>query len=198
VPKITCFTTLPLHKTSTAAADKFLEKSQQGQLTVLQPPFGSTERLAAFPGLAPISDKDLVIINDPHPQPVDISSFAKFDRFGNREEDEDPLAHLTRQQRENITMQLAGHYGICDLVFAGIGWIMVSGKFHGPQQPVQLRVWTPQGQGAAVRDVCLLPELAANLVDKTAGGIRQKQKLFQALPRPEKGAAEDVKSEEVQ
>ncbi|KAF9388251.1 hypothetical protein CPC16_006603 [Podila verticillata] len=198
VPKITCFTTLPLHKTSTAAADKFLEKSQQGQLTVLQPPFGSDERLAAFPGLAPISDRDLVIINDPHPQPVDRSSLVKLDRFGDREEDEDPLAHLTRQQRENITMQLAGHYGICDLVFAGIGWVMVSGKFHGPQQPVQLRVWTPQGQGAAVRDVCLLPELAANLVDKTAGGIRQKQKLFQALPRPEEGSVEDVKSEEVQ
>ncbi|KAF9217325.1 hypothetical protein BGZ59_005062 [Podila verticillata] len=198
VPKITCFTTLPLHKTSTAAADKFLEKSQQGQLTVLQPPFGSDERLAAFPGLAPISDRDLVIINDPHPQPVDRSSLVKLDRFGDREEDEDPLAHLTRQQRENITMQLAGHYGICDLVFAGIGWVMVSGKFHGPQQPVQLRVWTPQGQGAAVRDVCLLPELAASLVDKTAGGIRQKQKLFQALPRPEEGSVEDVKSEEVQ
>lgn len=190
VPKITCFTTLPLHKTSTVAADKFLEKCQQGQLTVLQPPFGSPERLAAFPGLAPISDKDLVIINDPHPQSVDTSSFAKLDRFGDAE-DEDPLAHLTRQQRENITMQLAGHYGICDLVFAGVGWVMISGKFHGPQQPVQLRVWTPQGQGAAVRDVCLLPELAANLVDKTAGGIRQKQKLFQALPRSEKRAAED-------
>lgn len=123
-------------------------------------------------------------------------------------EDEDPLM---RQKRKNAALQLAGQYGICDLVFSGIGWIMISGKFRPSSisssssssstfsssssgrggmksrdvvvddGAVVLRVWTPMGQGAAVRDVCLLPDLAANLVDKTAGGIRQKQKIFQTL-----------------
>ncbi|KAG0345754.1 hypothetical protein BGZ54_005437, partial [Gamsiella multidivaricata] len=89
---------------------------------------------------------------------------------------------MTRQERENTTMQLAGQYGISDLVFSGIGWVMVSGKFRGEQQAVTLRVWTPRGEGAMVREMCLLPELAANPVEKTAGGIRQKQKLFRPLP----------------
>ncbi|KAF9425375.1 nitric oxide associated protein 1 [Podila epigama] len=197
-PKLTCFTTLPLHKTSITGADKFLEKTRDGHLTVLQPPFGSAERLAAFPGLAPISKKDLVIVNDPIRQaesrttrsvmaPGTPDPFAKLggddDGPDNSHSHNDPLAHLPRQERENIELQLMGHYGVCDVVFAGIGWVMISGKFQGPEQAVQLRVWTPQGQGATVRDVCLLPELAANLVEKTSGGIRQRQKLFQPLPR---------------
>ncbi|KAI7831691.1 hypothetical protein BC939DRAFT_524825 [Gamsiella multidivaricata] len=185
VPKITVFTTLPLHKTSTAAADKFLERTAKGDLTVLQPPFGSKERLLAFPGLAPVSDKDIVIINQPYPT----SSSSYSDPFAKLEgaaKEGDPiesiLANMTRQERENTTMQLAGQYGISDLVFSGIGWVMVSGKFRGEQQAVTLRVWTPRGEGAMVREMCLLPELAANPVEKTAGGIRQKQKLFRPLP----------------
>ncbi|KAF9570366.1 hypothetical protein EC968_001867 [Mortierella alpina] len=193
IPKITCFTTLPLHKTSTAAADRFLEKTLQGQLTVLQPPFGSEERLAAFPGLEPVSQKDIVIVNEPYsPKSVVRSSvlsnvradpFAKLTGATQDGEANDPWAHMTRQERENATLQLAGQYGICDLVFSGIGWVMVSGKFKGEDQALTLRVWTPKGQGAMVREMCLVPELAANPVDKSAGGIRQKQKLFLALPK---------------
>lgn len=214
-PKLTCFTTLPLHKTSTLAADRFLERAQQGELTILQPPFGTPERLAAFPGLRPAFEKDLVIVNNPldglnlrsstGPGASTISTKGHFSLLDTMEhdtvledEDEDPLM---RQRRQNAELQLAGQYGICDLVFAGIGWVMVSGKFRPSSShssssfvggmkrkdvvvddgAVVLRVWTPMGQGAAVRDVCLLPELAANQVDKTAGGIRQKQKLFQPL-----------------
>ncbi|KAG0200496.1 hypothetical protein BGX28_006447 [Mortierella sp. GBA30] len=192
-PKITCFTTLPLHKTSTANADKFLQKTLEGQLTVLQPPFGSNERLAAFPGLSPVSDKDIVIVNEPHFSRTVVRSpalsrsrvdpFAKLDEANRDNESDDPWAHMTRQERENASLQMAGQYGICDLVFSGIGWVMISGKFKGEDQAVTLRVWTPKGQGAMVREMCLLPELAANPVDKTAGGIRQKQKLFQQLPK---------------
>ena len=193
IPKITCFTTLPLHKTSTAAADRFLEKTLQGELTVLQPPFGSDERLAAFPGLEPVSQKDIVIVNEPYSSKSVVRSsalssaradpFAKLAGTAQCGEINDPWAHLTRQERENATLQMAGQYGICDLVFSGIGWVMVSGKFKGEDQALTLRVWTPKGQGAMVREMCLLPELAANPVDKSAGGIRQKQKLFLALPK---------------
>ncbi|KAF9288171.1 hypothetical protein BGZ68_000714 [Mortierella alpina] len=203
IPKITCFTTLPLHKTSTAAADRFLEKTLQGQLTVLQPPFGSDERMAAFPGLEPVSQKDIVIVNEPYSSKGVVRSsagsstradpFAKLAGSTQGGESNDPWAHMTRQECENATLQLAGQYGICDLVFSGIGWVMVSGKFKGEDQALTLRVWTPKGQGAMVREMCLLPELAANPVDKSAGGIRQKQKLFLALPKtPSAAVAEDV------
>ncbi|KAG0055412.1 hypothetical protein BGZ83_008685 [Gryganskiella cystojenkinii] len=214
-PKLTCFTTLPLHKTSTVAADRFLEKAQRGELTILQPPFGTPERLAAFPGLRPAFEKDVVIVNNPFegllsaPQAssygLDTSTgtakghFSLLDTMEGTVVEED---NMTRQQRENAELQLAGQYGICDLVFSGIGWVMISGKFRPIRSSttssssvggmrskdvvvddgaVVLRVWTPMGQGAAIRDVCLLPELAANQVDKSSGGIRQKQKLFQQL-----------------
>ncbi|KAF9957235.1 hypothetical protein BGZ70_009588 [Mortierella alpina] len=203
IPKITCFTTLPLHKTSTVAADRFLEKTLQGQLTVLQPPFGSEERLAAFPGLEPVSQKDIVIVNEPYSSKGVIRSsalssaradpFSKLAGSAQDSESEDPWAHMTRQERENASLQMAGQYGICDLVFSGIGWVMVSGKFKGEDQALTLRVWTPKGQGAMVREMCLLPELAANPVDKSAGGIRQKQKLFQAMPKTSNPAVvEDI------
>ncbi|KAF9941756.1 hypothetical protein BGZ67_004094 [Mortierella alpina] len=203
IPKITCFTTLPLHKTSTAAADRFMEKTLQGQLTVLQPPFGSEERLAAFPSLEPVSQKDIVIVNEPYSSKGVVRSsvlssaradpFAKLTGSTQDGETNDPWAHMTRQERENAELQMAGQFGICDLVFSGIGWVMVSGKFKGEDQALTLRVWTPKGQGAMVREMCLLPELAANPVDKSAGGIRQKQKLFLALPKtPSPAVVEDV------
>lgn len=213
-PKLTCFTTLPLHKTSTHAADRFLERSREGELTILQPPFGTPERLAAFPGLQPAFEKDVVIVNNPFeglptrgagPSTLTTTKghFSLLDSMEDgstlEEEEEDSLM---RHRRKNAELQLAGQYGICDLVFSGIGWIMISGKFRPSSisssfstgrggmrsrdvvlddGAVVLKVWTPMGQGAAIRDVCLLPDLAANLVDKTAGGIRQKQKIFQTL-----------------
>ncbi|KAF9908878.1 hypothetical protein BX616_011347 [Lobosporangium transversale] len=170
MPKITVFTTLPLHKTSIASADKFLQKTSQGELTALQPPFGSVERLLAFPGLKPISEKDIVIINQNSTQI-------------------DP-ERMTAREVENATRQLWGQRGICDIVFSGIGWVMISGKFQGKDQAVKLKIWTPNGQGAMIRDMCLLPDLAANPVDKSAGGIRQKQKVF--MPLPKKDSSEPI------
>ncbi|KAG0371932.1 hypothetical protein BGX24_000969 [Mortierella sp. AD032] len=199
VPKLTIFSTLPLHKTSTMQADKFLDRTTLGDLTILQPPFGSPERLAAFPGLSPVSEKDIVIVNRA-PAP---SSFAPYDSsspsrsssaYEERSyESSDPFARLdpsspsssstttqpsiydtlTRRERETSLLQYNGQYGICDLVFSGIGWIMISGKFHGEDQAVRLKVWTPHGQGAMVREPALLPELAAEGVEKTSGGIRR-------------------------
>ncbi|KAG0253773.1 hypothetical protein BG011_006153 [Mortierella polycephala] len=189
-PKITCFTTLPLHKTSTGSADRFLQKTLNGELTVLQPPFGSPERLAAFPGLAPVSEEDIVIVNNPLASPSFSNAISKLSEPHADELDpsSDAWNRLTRREHEAAMRQLTGRYGICDLVFSGVGWVMVSGKFKGEEQAVRLKVWTPKGQGAMVRDVCLLPELAANPVDKTAGGIRQKQKIMQALPKNNPGA----------
>ncbi|KAF8930976.1 hypothetical protein EDD21DRAFT_385547 [Dissophora ornata] len=214
-PKITVFTALPLHKTSTANADKFLETMSRGELTILQPPFGPPERLAAFPGLKRVSDKDIVIVNDPYATGAShtntrtsfssssarVDPFAKLDgrsdgnRSKGRDFDTSATDMMTRRQRENATMQLAGQYGICDLVFSGIGWVMVSGKFCGEQQAVTLRVWTPKGQGAMVRDICLFPEMAANPVDKTAGGIRQRHKIFQPLAIPTASTSEAIEVE---
>ncbi|GJJ71651.1 hypothetical protein EMPS_04001 [Entomortierella parvispora] len=217
-PKLTCFTTLPLHKTSTVAADRFLERSRAGELTILQPPFGTPERLAAFPGLRPAFEKDVVIINNPleglgtGTGASTMTAKGHFSLLDSMEDDStlEEEDSQTRHKRKNAELQLAGQYGICDLVFSGIGWIMVSGKFRPSvvsssssalggmksrdvvvdDGAVVLRVWTPMGQGAAVRDVCLLPELATNLVDKTAGGIRQKQKIFQPLEhRPSSNGA---------
>ncbi|KAI1317471.1 hypothetical protein EDD11_008408 [Mortierella claussenii] len=181
-PKFTVFSTLPFHKTSTTAAERLLEKTAHGELTVLQPPFGSPERLAVFPGLKPVSDEDIIIINQPHSSSLETQP-DPFAKLGERGHERDSQKTMTRRQQYIADLQLAGQYGICDLVFSGLGWIMVSGKFRGEGQAVTLRVWTPNGQGSMVRDVCLLPELAANPVDKTAGGIRQKQKIFMTLPK---------------
>ncbi|KAG0267234.1 hypothetical protein BGZ95_002888 [Linnemannia exigua] len=201
VPKLTIFSTLPLHKTSTTQADKFLDRAALGDLTILQPPFGSPERLAAFPGLKPVSEKDVVIVNRA-PAPSSFAPYASSSSSsssnGERsyEESSDPFARLgstsscssssfstttqlspydtlTRRERETSLLQYNGQYGICDLVFSGIGWIMISGKFHGDDQAVRLRLWTPQGQGAMVREPALLPELAGEGVEKTSGGIRR-------------------------
>ncbi|KAF9141355.1 hypothetical protein BG015_001311 [Linnemannia schmuckeri] len=198
-PKLTVFTTLPLHKTSTTGADKFLEKINQGQLTILQPPFGSPERLAAFPGLKPVSLKDIVIVNRA-PSPSSFSSshdssdpFARLG--GDSPSSSFSSTSLTRRERETTALQYAGQYGICDLVFSGIGWVMVSGKFHGDDQAVRLKVWTPQGQGAMVREPALLPELADQQIEKTAGGIRgkvTKRKIFQTVPAMMKESATEV------
>ncbi|KAK3827133.1 MAG: hypothetical protein JOS17DRAFT_776007 [Linnemannia elongata] len=193
-PKLTIFTTLPLHKTSTLGADKFLEKINSGQLTILQPPFGTPERLAAFPGLKPVSSKDIVIVNRaPSPSsfsPTSDSSdpFARLDggsssSFSRTDQESSPL---TRRERETAILQYTGQYGISDLVFSGIGWVMISGKFHGEDQAVRLKVWTPQGQGAMVREPALLPDLAGQQIEKTSGGVRGKgqqgRKVFQAVP----------------
>ncbi|KAF9197014.1 hypothetical protein BGZ50_002725 [Haplosporangium sp. Z 11] len=196
-PKITCFTTLPFHKTSTRSADQFLQKTLNGELTVLQPPFGSPERLAAFPGLEPVSEEDIVIVNNPLASPSFSDAFSKLDEPHADELDpsSDAWNRLTRREREAAMGQLTGQYGICDLVFSGVGWVMVSGKFKGEEQAVRLKVWTPKGQGAMVRDMCLLPELAANPVDRTAGGIRQKQKIMQALPKSNSRAKAPVAEE---
>ncbi|KAG0326269.1 nitric oxide associated protein 1 [Dissophora globulifera] len=204
-PKLTVFTTLPLHKTSTVNADKFHQMTAGSQLTILQPPFGSPERLAAFPLLEPISKHDTVIINNPK-RSNDASTAAStsvpydpFSRLGDDGRDKhdrfSTTTTMSRGEQQRVQMQLAGQYGISDLVFSGIGWVMVSGKFRGSQEAVRLRIWTPKGQGAAVRERCLLPELAANPVDKTAGGIRQKHKIFQPLPIPTP-PNEDVRSRE--
>ncbi|KAG0214815.1 hypothetical protein BGX33_001838 [Mortierella sp. NVP41] len=210
-PKLTVFTTLPLHKTSTAGADKFLQKTAQGQLTILQPPFGSPERLAAFPGLQPVSSKDIVIVNRaPSPTPYSSSSseggerrkdsqdpFARLDgntsptTSASSSSDDDAFSHLTRREKETARLQWSGQYGICDVVFSGIGWVMVSGKFRGEDQAVRLKVWTPAGQGAMVREPCLVPEFASQVVGKTAGGIRQKLKVFQAVAWDGRGKGED-------
>ncbi|KAF9585234.1 hypothetical protein BGW38_003298 [Lunasporangiospora selenospora] len=193
IPKITCFTTLPLHKTSTVNAEKFMNRMEQGQLTILQPPFGSPERLAAFPGLKPISSTDTIIINQPFPTVSSTPVYDPFARLGvesTQDKDEDLYSHMSKQERRNAILQQTGQYGICDLVFAGVGWVMVSGKFKSEKQPVTLRIWTPAGQGAALRKPALLPDWAANPVDKTSGGIRQKQKLFQALPLPNDALSE--------
>lgn len=202
--KITFFTALPLHKTSIENADKFIKQIKSGQLTVLQPPFGTPRRLAAFPKLVPAFDRDLVIVNDPHHystklsfeasmnSPADIAPFAKM------EERRDYIRRspATREQYKDLRkadLQLNGRWGICDLVFSGIGWAMISGKFKGPRQPVTLRIWTPKGQGAMIRDLCLLPELAVDPLKKTAGGVR-RQKLFQDLP---KAPLQDLSVEEL-
>lgn len=196
-PKITLFTSLPIHKTSLENADKFMKQTALGELNVIQPPFGTPERLFKFPGLAPAFDRDVVIVNDPYHTETKSSyrapqnSSANIDPYAKLDERRDPEMRgslvsdqLSPNEQRLAELQLAGQYGICDFVFSGLGWAMVSGKFSGPQQPVTLRVWTPMGQGAMIRDVCLLPELAANPIEKTAGGIRQAQKVFQELPRP--------------
>jgi hypothetical protein len=195
-PKLTVFSTLPLHKTSTTGADKFLEKSEQGQLTILQPPFGTPERLAAFPGLKPVSSKDIVIVNRaPSPTSTSSSNDA-FARLGGSSDSSEQSSMMTRRERETNALQYAGQYGICDLVFSGIGWVMVSGKFHGEEQAVRLKVWTPQGQGAMVREPAMLPELAAQQIEKTSGGVRvQKRKVFQALPSAAHASASQVVQE---
>lgn len=193
-PKITIFSALPLHKTSIENADKFMAKTKMGELTVLQPPFGSPERLSVFPGLAPAFDRDMVIVNDPihyaskspsaaaEYSSADIDPYAKLDDRRSIAGRKKFVPRMTDRDLRDAELQLAGRYGICDVVFSGIGWVMISGKFQGPNQPVTLRIWTPKGQGAMIRDVCLLPELAVNPIEKTAGGIRQTQKLFQDLP----------------
>ncbi|KAF9133205.1 hypothetical protein BGW39_010316 [Mortierella sp. 14UC] len=192
-PKLTIFSTLPLHKTSTLNADKFLEKTAQGELTILQPPFGSPERLAAFPGLKPVSNKDVVIVNRA-PAPSSLAPYASSSSTSSMESS-DPFARLdsssttispspssydtlTRREREIALLQYNGQHGICDLVFSGIGWIMISGKFHGDNQAVRLKVWTPQGQGAMVREPALLGEWGSQHVEKTKGGVRQSKKTF--------------------
>ncbi|KAK5797270.1 hypothetical protein F5H01DRAFT_385220 [Linnemannia elongata] len=207
-PKLTIFTTLPLHKTSTPGADKFLEKINSGQLTILQPPFGTPERLAAFPGLKPVSSKDIVIVNRaPSPSSFSSSSSSSsdsLDPFARLSGDSSPFARfdqesspLTRRERETAALQYAGQYGICDLVFSGIGWVMISGKFHGDDQAVRLKVWTPQGQGAMVREPALLPDLAGQQIEKTSGGVRGKgrqgqgRKVFQALPLSPSSSSEE-------
>lgn len=192
-PKLTVFSTLPLHKTSTTGADKFLEKTEHGQLTILQPPFGTPERLAAFPGLKPVSSKDIVIVNRA-PSPSSTSSSSDpFSRLGGSSDSLEPSSMTTRRERETAALQYAGQYGVCDLVFSGIGWVMVSGKFHGEEQAVRLKVWTPQGQGAMVREPAMLPELAAQQIEKTSGGVRvQKRKVFQALPAYSASASQAV------
>ncbi|KAF9960670.1 nitric oxide associated protein 1 [Modicella reniformis] len=193
-PKITVFSSLPLHKTSMVNADKFMKQTMLGQLTVLQPPFGSPERLSVFPGLAHAFDRDLVIVNDPlytaSSQNLRTTAYTTaymdpFVKLDARKDDNprrNPIPSFNPRKKQEADLQLNGRLGICDLVFSGIGWVMISGKFQGPDQPVTLRVWTPKGQGAIVRDVCLLPEWATNPIEKTAGGIRQKQKIFQELP----------------
>ncbi|KAF9345923.1 hypothetical protein BGX26_002598 [Mortierella sp. AD094] len=228
--KLTVFTSLPLHITSTERADGFLQKTAEGELTTLQPPFGSPERLKAFPGLAPALGGDLVLVNQPFssqpatrivqnwfetedgehhlvtrktPQPDPFSKLNnRFDSgLNDKHWDNDFNSRaLTRKFQENARLQLAGQFGICDLVFSGIGWVMVSGKFRGEQQAVKLRVWTPKGEGAAVREICFLPELADNPLEKTAGGIRQNRKIFARLPKSltgEKGGAIEVESKDV-
>ncbi|KAG9063335.1 hypothetical protein KI688_004217 [Linnemannia hyalina] len=204
-PKLTIFTTLPLHKTSTTGADKFLEKINSGQLTILQPPFGTPERLAAFPGLKPVSSKDIVIVNRA-PSPSSFSSSSSSDSsdpFARLSGDssspssriDQESSSLTRRERETASLQYAGQYGICDLVFSGIGWVMISGKFHGDDQAVRLKVWTPQGQGAMVREPALLPDLAGQQIEKTSGGVRGKgqqgRKVFQALPHSPSSSPEE-------
>ncbi|KAF9925091.1 hypothetical protein FBU30_005084 [Linnemannia zychae] len=193
-PKITIFSALPLHKTSTKGADKFLEKNAHGELTVLQPPFGSPERLAAFPGLMPVSSKDIIIVNRaPPPESLDNRPDPYARLGGDSLSFSKPYeSSLTRRKREMAELQYFGKYGICDLVFSGIGWVMVSGKFHGEEQAVRLKVWTPQGQGAMIREPSLLPELAAQPVRKTSGGIRQEQKVFMPLTSKQPLMEEDV------
>ncbi|KAF9902682.1 hypothetical protein EC991_004640 [Linnemannia zychae] len=187
IPKLTIFSTLPLHKTSTFNADKFLEKTAHGELTILQPPFGSPERLAAFPGLKPVSSKDVVIVNRA-PAPSSLAPYASSaslpsDPFARLDDSSrsaplSPYDSLTRREREIALLQYNGQHGVCDLVFSGIGWVMISGKFHGENQAVRLKVWTPQGQGAMVREPALLGEWGSQHVEKTKGGVRQSRKTY--------------------
>ncbi|KAF9111734.1 hypothetical protein BGX27_004522 [Mortierella sp. AM989] len=210
--KLTVFTELPLHITSTARADGFLQKTAEGELTPLQPPFGSRERLEAFPGLAPAFDGDVVIVNQPFssrpatrivPRSIEATKPQRADPFSKLDDRFDEgLSHdndkwdgsnFSRREKENARLQLAGQYGICDLVFSGIGWVTVSGKFRGESQSAKLRVWTPKGQGAGIRDGCLLPEAAAEPVAKTAGGIRQNRKIFARLPQSQQKESSEGK-----
>ncbi|KAF9201465.1 hypothetical protein BGZ49_008294 [Haplosporangium sp. Z 27] len=224
-PKLTVFTSLPLHITSIERANGFMQKTANGELTALQPPFGSPERLKAFPGLAPALEGNLIIVNEPlssqpatrfdhgnESEPLPERNrlqdpFSKLDdRFsaGLEPIDEDGLINpwndgreYSRKAREDARLQLAGQYGICDLVFSGIGWVMVSGKFRGEQQAVTLKIWTPKGEGIAVRERCFLPELADSPLEKTAGGIRQNRKIFARLEnglRWEDKAAKETKA----
>ncbi|KAF9993737.1 nitric oxide associated protein 1 [Entomortierella chlamydospora] len=226
--KLTVFTSLPLHITSTERADAFLQKTAEGELTILQPPFGSPERLKAFPGLAPALGGDLVVVNQPFssqpatrivqnwyetedgerhlvsrttPQPDPFSKLSnRFDSgLNSKHWDNDFNSRgLSRKVQEEARLQLAGQFGICDLVFSGVGWVMVSGKFRGEQQAVKLRVWTPKGVGAGVREICFVPELADNPLEKTAGGIRQNRKIFARLPNSSTGDKTTVEPKDVE
>ncbi|KAF9422051.1 nitric oxide associated protein 1 [Entomortierella beljakovae] len=200
LPKLTVFTELPLHITSTERADAFLEMTSKGELTILQPPFGSSERIEAFPGLSPALGGDLEIVNDPlstkpSTRILDGKALAlDLDSMNTSQETRDPftkldsrfdsglIKYLHPSVRRNAQAQIFGQHGICDIVFSGIGWVMVSGKFHGENQAVKLRVWTPKGQGAIVREPSFFPEFASQPVEKTSGGIRQNRKIFSRLP----------------
>ncbi|KAG0258664.1 nitric oxide associated protein 1 [Actinomortierella ambigua] len=173
--KLTFFTTLPFHKTSLAQADQLLKKSAAGQLTILQPPFGTPERLSLFPPLAPIH-QGLIRVDLPIKHVVGGDSFDRLD--GQQKE------RRVKDKRGRRIMPFDKFEGICDVVFAGgLGWMMVSALPTAEVvPPIKLRVWTPEGKGLAIRPECLLPNLADDHVNRTAGGIRQKVKLFQPLP----------------
>ncbi|KAF9978405.1 nitric oxide associated protein 1 [Actinomortierella ambigua] len=179
--KLTFFTTLPFHKTSMAQADQLLKASRAGELTILQPPFGTPERLALFPPLVPIR-QGLVRIDLPMKHVVGEDSFDRLD--------DQPRRRRLTDKRGRRIMPFDNFEGICDIVFAGgLGWAMVSALPTAEAvPPIKLRVWTPEGRGLAIRPECLLPNLADNHIDRTAGGIRQKVKLFQPLPKKDDGS----------
>ncbi|KAG0234542.1 hypothetical protein BGW42_006427 [Actinomortierella wolfii] len=188
--KLTFFTTLPLHKTSMAQANQLVKQSSMGQLTTLQPPFGSPERLALFPPLTPIR-QGLIRIDIPLKHKVEEDGLDNLDIIRRRERSVD--------KRGRRILPFDKFEGICDIVFAGgLGWIMVSAlPTADVVSPIRLRVWTPEGKGLAIRPKPLLPNLADDHLDRTAGGIRQKRKVFQPLPKKDVDSSTFSESDEV-